>query len=104
MDTFFTSHAKGDKWVPFSTALCEHELTISRDIYGGLLHLTDREKYLLTHLFRGSSWVSVVPHRPRHCHCPRRRYRYRSGDCGGNAMWRTVLTPESHTARLGPSF
>ena len=55
MDMFFEYKAKGDKWIPWHTALGQHEQFIFREIYS-LEHLNDRERYMLHFCFRASSW------------------------------------------------
>lgn len=55
MAMFFGCKAKGDKWVPWHTALGQHETYIFKEIYT-LSHLTDREHYILHFCFRASSW------------------------------------------------
>jgi len=58
MELFFEGPAKGEKWVPWHTVLCDHERYIYEDIYT-LEGYADAEKFVLMFVFRGSSYIPL---------------------------------------------
>lgn len=55
MDQFFSGRAKGDRWVPWHTALCEQELFVLTEIYA-VPRLSQDEKYILSCAYSGCRW------------------------------------------------
>lgn len=58
MRDFFAHKARGDKWVPWHTVLCDHERYIFQRIYSHA-HLTDRAKYVWGYVFSGSRHIPL---------------------------------------------
>jgi len=58
MDTFFSRHARGDRWIPFFPVLGEHELYIMTHIWS-LNGLNAKKKYALSCAFSGSRWAPL---------------------------------------------
>jgi len=58
MDTFFSRHAKGDKWVPFHAVLGDHETYIIQRIWS-LKYLSEGERYALSCAFSGSRFPAL---------------------------------------------
>lgn len=58
MDTFFSRHAKGDKWVPFHAVLGHHETYIIQRIWS-LKYLSGGERYALSCAFSGSRFPAL---------------------------------------------
>ena len=67
MDNWFASTAKGDRWVPFHTILCDQERFIMEHMYSkSASTYTPREVVVLATAFSGSRWCPVFEEEPTH--------------------------------------